>query len=111
MTGTIFTGEGSGPGFGDAEYVFSKHNRHVIDGCWSGVDLGVGINDTDISPGHVKTPHWGRLRLTHVYTQRFAGTGATIAVDYHDCYYGDNRPNVHQPGTGRLRLWIYAPSG
>ena len=111
VTGTFFTGLGVGPGFGDAEYIFNPHNGHVIDRCKDGTDLGVGINDTNISPGRAKTPHWGSFRRSHVYTQRFPGTGTRIRVDYHDCGYGDNRPHTQQPGTGPLTLWIYAPTG
>jgi hypothetical protein len=109
VTGTLYVGVGAlGPGFGDAEYGFYKSGQ-VIDKCRDGVDLGVGINDTSVSPGHAKRPRWGAYRANHLYTQRIPGTGARLDVDYHDCFYPDNRPNLHSPGTGGLKLWIYAP--
>jgi hypothetical protein len=108
VTGTLYVGVGVlGPGFGDAEYGFYKSGQ-VIDKCRDGVDLGVGVNDTSVSPGHAKRPRWGAYRPTHVYDERFSGTGARLVVDYHDCFYPDNRPNLQQSGTGRLKLWIYA---
>jgi hypothetical protein len=109
VTGTVFTAEGTGPGFGDAEYVFRPDDTAVIDRCRDGTDLGVAINDTNISPDHTKQPRWGAFRRTHVYSRQFRGTGATILVDYHDCGYGDNRARIQQPGTKPLTLSIYAP--
>jgi hypothetical protein len=109
VTGTFYEGAGFyGRGYGDAEYGFYKSGQ-VIDKCRNGVDLGVGINDTTVLPGHVKALHWGTYHANHVYSRPFTGTGIPIQVDYHDCAYPDNRPAVQWPGTGRVMLWIYAP--
>jgi hypothetical protein len=109
ITGTFYEGVGFyGRGYGDAEYGFYMSGQ-VIDKCRNGVDLGVGINDTNVAPGHVKRPHWGTYRANHVYSGSFTGTGAAIRVGYHDCAYPDNRPALQWPGTGPLTLWIYAP--
>jgi hypothetical protein len=111
VTGTFFEGVGFyGPGYGDAEYGFYKTGQ-VIDGCRNGVDLGVGINDTNVSPGHRKRPRWGRYHANHVYSRSLTGAGARIRVDYHDCAYPDNRPSTQWPGTPRLTLWVYARAG
>jgi hypothetical protein len=111
MTGTFFVGVGFyGPGYGDAEYGFYKSGQ-VIDRCRNGVDLGVGINDTDVSPGHAKRPHWGAYEASHVYSRSFTGTGAPIQVDYHDCNYPDNEPARQWQPTGRLTLSIYHALG
>jgi hypothetical protein len=109
VTGTLYVGVGAlGPGFGDAEYAYYASGQ-FIDKCRDGTDLGVAIDDTNVTPGHVKKPHWGAYRQTHVYTARLRGTGQKIVVDYHDCNYGDNKPSVRTPGTGPLTVWIYAP--
>jgi len=110
VTGTFFEGIGFyGPGYGDAEYGFYKTGQ-VIDRCRNGVDLGVGIDDTNVSLGHLKQPHWGIYRASHVYSRSVIGTGARIRVDYHDCAYPDNRPAQQWPGTTPLTLWVYAPT-
>jgi len=110
VTGTFFEGVGFyGPGYGDAEYGFYKTGQ-VIDRCRNGVDLGAGINDMNVSPGHVKKPRWGAYHASHVYSRAFTGTGTRLRIDYHDCAYPDNRPARQWQGTGRLTLWIYAAS-
>jgi len=111
VTGTLYVGVGAlGPGFGDAEYAYYASGQ-FIDKCRDGTDLGVAIDDPNVMPGHVKKPHWGAYRQSHVYGARLRGSGERIVVDYHDCNYADNKPSVRTPGTGPLTVWLYAPVG
>jgi hypothetical protein len=62
-------------------------------------DSGIGINDAvnDI----LKTPKWGAFSDSHSYTIDFAGTGATINLNYHDCDYEAN--------SGSLTVHVFRP--
>jgi len=91
-----------GPGFGDAEYVFDNGLTTVIDRCGGnsdGVDLGIGVNDTQ--NGNNKLPFWGALNVAHVYVVDFVGQGAPIILNYHDCNYSDN--------SGSLTVEVWKP--
>lgn len=98
-----FNGAGSG-NLGDAEYGnFSNPPGSVEDNCYSdpnGTDLGIGINDT--LNDNSKNPHWGAYSASHSYVVELAGQGATIGLNYHDCYYPDN--------SGSLTVEIWQPN-
>jgi hypothetical protein len=74
----------------DAEY-YCFDQGGPTDICL-GVDNGVGINDST-NDGD-KFPSWGLYNPAHIYTVTFVGLGAPVALNYHDCVYGDNSGSI-----------------
>lgn len=104
-TSGTFTVGGPGDGQGDAEYAnFTSPPASLQDVCGAGTlgeDLGIGVNDTAIDTS--KLPHWGAYSSSHEYTVDAPGTGAPIALNYHDCNYTDN--------SGSLTVEIFRQAG
>lgn len=88
-------------GQGDAEW-FQFPGGSVASSCGTtpDVDAGIGVDDPVEDPS--KSPNWGAFNAAHVYVVSFVGKGATIALDYHDCFYHDN--------AGSLTVEIYGPA-
>jgi hypothetical protein len=107
ISGTFFTGGA----FADAEYFFGGPvaTPQDFDRPRGNVDYGVAIDDLSMAPGHRKSPYWGKLTSSHVYSARIVGMGRPILVDVHDTILGDNVPLPRVPGTGPLMLRVYAP--
>ncbi len=96
-TGTFHIGS-PGDGLADAEYGnFSNPPSSLIDLTDTGVDFGIGINDTTNDSD--KAPFWGGYSPTHTYYAYVQGTGATATLKYHDNNYPDN--------TGSLTVQVY----
>lgn len=74
----------------DAEYYCFSQGAptDICAGFGPTVDNGIGINDS--TNDSAKFPFWGLYNPAHVYTIAFVGLGAPIALNYHDCVYGDN---------------------
>jgi hypothetical protein len=93
----------------DAEYANFAYDptdptnlTSITDRCganYANTEWGIGIDDPTIDS--TKTPKWGTYTPTHVYEIDFAGKGAPISLNFHDCRYDDN--------AGSLTVEIYCP--
>lgn len=101
-SGTFHIGCGDDTG-ADAEYADCP-GYGPIDNCNAdpaGTDLGIGVDDSDVSRAGRKQPFWGPFDPSHVYTIDWVGAGAAISLNYHDCFIPDN--------AGVLTVEILAP--
>ncbi len=82
----------------DAEYAFEPSDPTNLsltrDRCpgQSNIQLGIGIDDSKVDGA--KTPSWGAYSPAHEYTIDFAGKGAPISLNFHDCVYSDNKGSM-----------------
>jgi hypothetical protein len=104
-----------GPGaMGDAEF----HDYHADGRGYNegeaGVDFGVGVDESGVgTPGgpttgsqHPQRRHkWGAFRVDHTYYLLYAGTGDSIALNYHD---SGGKSGIYKDNEGFLPVSIFA---